>query len=120
VYLTYPGLAASTLIAESPQAAALARAYSERFGELPDSNSPFYGVAAMQVVLAAIEKSDGTRAGVTEAVFGEGGIKIPAQSSVLGRGISIDPKTGDVDNRDITIARIDRERESVITTWPKK
>ena len=39
---------------------------------------PLYGVAAMQVILAAIEKSDGTRKGVTEAVLSGEGITIPA------------------------------------------
>ena len=39
----------------------------------PPTNYALYGVQALQVILAAVEKSDGTRKGVTNAVFsGEG------------------------------------------------
>ena len=55
-----------------------------------------YGVAAVQVILAAIAKSDGTRKGVTEAVLGGAGITIPADESVTGKEIKIDPATGDI------------------------
>ena len=60
-------------------------------------------MAALQVILAAIEKSDGTRKGVNAAVFGGSGITISAADSVLGKEIKIDPKTGDVNTIDITV-----------------
>ena len=56
----------------------------------------------MQVILAAIEKSDGTRKGVTDAVFSGEGITIPADESVIGKEIKIDPATGDVNAKDIS------------------
>ena len=44
----------------------------------------------MQVILEAIAKSDGTRKGITDAVFSGEGITIPADKSVIGKEIKID------------------------------
>ncbi len=41
------------------------KAYKEKYGKDPVGSYPLYGVAAMQVILDAIAKSDGTRKGVT-------------------------------------------------------
>ena len=49
--------------------AKLLDAYKAKYGKDPEGSYPLYGVAAVQVILAAIAKSDGTRKGVTDAVF---------------------------------------------------
>ena len=66
----------------------------------------------MQVILAAIEKSDGTRKGVTEAVLSGEGITIPADQSVIGKEIRIDPATGDTTALDLTIEIVKDGKET--------
>ena len=66
----------------------------------------------MQVILAAIEKSDGTRKGVTEAVLSGEGITIPADQSVVGKEIKIDPTTGDTTALDLTIEIVKDGKET--------
>ena len=68
--------------------------YRARYGKEPP-NYALYGVAATQVILAAIEASDGTRKGVRDAVFADDGITVPADISVLGKDIHIDARTGE-------------------------
>jgi branched-chain amino acid transport system substrate-binding protein len=103
VYLTFAGLDQSSLLELGGAGADLVNAYKEQYGEDPVGSYPLYGVAAMQVILQAIEKSDGTRAGVNNAVFSGEGITIPADQSVIGKEIKIDPATGDSNNRDISV-----------------
>jgi branched-chain amino acid transport system substrate-binding protein len=57
----------------------------------------------MQVILAAIAKSDGTRASITSQVLGGSGITIPQAESITGKEIKLDPKTGDTNAKDVTI-----------------
>src|SRR5207253_1324743 len=78
-------------------------AYKAKYGADPRTNYALYGVAAVQVILAAIEKSDGTRKGVTDAVFSGAGITIPAATSALGKEIVINPATGDTSAKDISV-----------------
>ena len=91
------------LVAGGGAAATLINAYKAKYGQLPATNYALYGVAAVQVILAAIAKSDGTRKSVTDAVFSGDGIDIPVDQSVLGKEIKIDPKTGDTNNKDISV-----------------
>ena len=72
----------------------------------------------MQVILAAIAKSDGTRKGVTDAVFSGAGIDIPANVSVIGKEIKIDPKTGDTNNKDISIRQLKSGKETFVKAQP--
>jgi len=65
-----------------------------------------YGVQALQVILAAIEKSDGTRAGVNRAVFTDGGVQVPSVRSALGADVTINPATGDVGLVDVTVLQV--------------
>jgi len=55
------------------------------------------------VILAAIAASDGTRKGVNAAVLGGAGITIPADQSVTGKEIKIDPSTGDITSHDFSV-----------------
>ena len=70
--------------------------------------------------MAAIAKSDGTRKGVRDAVFTGSGVSVPAATSVLGKVTTIDPKTGDVNAKDITIEIVTDNRETTLTSWAVK
>ena len=75
-------------------------------------------MAAVQVMLAAIAKSDGTRKGVTDAIFSGEGITIPADQSMLGKEIHIDPATGDVNAKDISILNMKNNQETFLKAQP--
>ncbi|HZE50981.1 MAG TPA: branched-chain amino acid ABC transporter substrate-binding protein, partial [Jatrophihabitantaceae bacterium] len=71
MYLTFAGLSTDQLVKGGGAAAALINAYKAKYGQGPSSNYALYGVAAMQVILDAISKSDGTKASVTSQVLGD-------------------------------------------------
>ncbi len=103
MYLTFAGLTTDQLRSQGGAGAKLLDSYKAKFGADPASNYALYGVAAVQVILEAIAKSDGTRKGVRDAVFSGSGITVPADQSVLGKAIHIDPTTGDTDAKDISV-----------------
>jgi branched-chain amino acid transport system substrate-binding protein len=111
MYMTFPGLATNQLRENGGAGAKLLDAYKAKYGGDPTSNYALYGVAGIQVILAAIEKSDGTRKGVTNAALSGDGITIPAQVSVLGKEIKIDTKTGDVNLKDISVVVVKGNQE---------
>ena len=112
MYLTFAGLTQDELVKAGGAGVKLFEAYKAKYGKDPDGSYPLYGVAAMQVILAAIEKSDGTRKGVTEAVLSGEGITIPADQSVVGKEIKIDPTTGDTTAKDLTIELVKDGKET--------
>lgn len=118
MYLTFAGRAAEQLRAAGGAGAKLLDSYKAKYGADPSSSFPLYGVQALQVILAAIEKSDGTRKGVNNAVFSGDGITIPADRSMLGKDVKIDPSTGDVGVRDISILVVKDKKESYVKPWP--
>lgn len=117
VYQTFPGLGLSDL-AKSPITGKFLADYKAKYGKDPDSPYALYGVQAVQVILAAIEKSDGTRKSVTSQVFSGAGITIPADKAILGKEIKIDPSTGDVNAIDMTIQQIQSGKEVTVKPWP--
>ena len=82
------------------------------------SSFALYGVAAAQVILAAIEKSDGTRKGVTDAVFTGEGITIPADKSLTGKEIKIDTASGDITSQDVSILQMKGGKETFLKAQP--
>ena len=118
VYLTFTGLATEQLRAIGGSGARLLDAYKTEYGADPTTGFALYGVQALQVILAAIERSDGTRAGVTQAVFSGSGITIPSDLSMLGKDVTIDPATGDVNVRDMSILTIRDGKEIFHKAWP--
>ena len=112
MYLTFAGLSQDVLIKQGGVPAKLIDAYKAKYNGVPSGSYPLYGVAAMQVILAAIAKSDGTRKGVTDAVFSGTGIDIPADQSVTGKEIKIDPATGDTNAKDITVELVTGGKET--------
>ncbi|NUO61219.1 MAG: branched-chain amino acid ABC transporter substrate-binding protein [Hamadaea sp.] len=116
-YQTFPGLGLSDL-AKSPVTGKFLTDYKAKYGADPASPYALYGVQALQVILAAIEKSDGTRKGVTEQVLSGTGVSIPASTAILGKDIKIDPATGDVNAIDMTIQTITGGKETTVKAWP--
>jgi len=117
-FLTFPGVTTRALQARGGAAADFLGAYSSAYGTPPPSAYPSYAVAALQVVLAALERSDGTRKGVHDALFGAQAVTVPTATSVLGTAFGIDPRTGDVSLRECTVETVTGGREtarSVVT-----
>jgi branched-chain amino acid transport system substrate-binding protein len=118
MYLSFPGLTNDDLRAQGGAAAKLLDAYKAKYGSDPATSYALYGVAAVQVILQALQQSDGTRAGVNNAVFSGSGITIPADVSAIGKEIKIDPATGDVNLLDMTIEVIKGNAETTLKGWP--
>jgi branched-chain amino acid transport system substrate-binding protein len=118
MYLSFAGLSIQPLRAAGGAGAKFLDSYKAKYGTDPSSSYALYGVAAVQVILDAIAKSDGTRQSVTDAVFKGGGIDIPAATSVLGKELKIDPATGDVNAKDISIEVIKNNAETYVKAQP--
>jgi len=118
MYMSFAGLATSELTKNGGAAQQLITAYKQKYGSDPRTNYALYGVAAVQAVLAAIAKSDGTRESVTNQVFTGSGIDIPASQSMLGKEIKIDPQTGDTNNKDISILLMKNNQETYLKGQP--
>ena len=119
-YLTYPGLPTATVTAQSSVAAKFLADFEARYGHAPRGDYTgyaLYAVQALQIVLAAIERSDGSRQSVRDAVFTGTGIVVPAATAILGRDVGIDPATGDVTGRDVTIQRVQDNQAVLHTPW---
>jgi branched-chain amino acid transport system substrate-binding protein len=118
MYLTFAGLDTESLRKQGGKAAQFLDAYKQKYGADPDTSYALYGVAAVQVILEAIEKSDGTRKSVRDAVFEGEGITIPANESVLGKEIRIDPQTGDTTAKDISVILVKGKKETFFKAQP--
>ena len=115
-YLSFAGLSSDLLAKIDPKGAGanFVKAYKKAYGKAPVGSYPVYGVAAIQVILAAIAKSDGTRKGVTNAIFSGSGITIPAKTSVLGKALSISTLSGDTLAKDVTIELVKGGQETTL------
>ncbi|TPQ22910.1 branched-chain amino acid ABC transporter substrate-binding protein [Streptomyces sporangiiformans] len=117
-YITFAGLTATTLREDGGPGAKLLDAYKKKYGADPATSYALYGVEALQVIMQAIEKSDGTRKSITEQVFSGSGISIPADKSIVGKKLDISPKTGDVSVRDISVLQLKDKEEKFLKPWP--
>ncbi|NBO08095.1 MAG: amino acid ABC transporter substrate-binding protein [Actinobacteria bacterium] len=97
-YLSFTGLAID-FFPKSGAAAKFLADYKKEYKHEPTGAFSIYGAAAMQVILDAISRSNGTRADVFKKAAST---KISAAKSVVGKAISFDAN-GDTMNRDITI-----------------
>jgi branched-chain amino acid transport system substrate-binding protein len=118
LYLTFAGLDQSQLASAGGKAGKLLSDYKAKYGAAPTSSYALYGVQALQVILKAIELSDGTRKSVDDAVFSGSGIDIPATDSMLGKEIKIDPASGDVNTVDISVLKLTGGKESFLKPYP--
>jgi len=117
MYMSFPGLSTSTLTQQGGAAAQFIASYKSKYGKDPEQYA-MYGVAAVQVILAAIAKSDGTRKGVTDAVFNGSGITIAADQSILGKEFTIDPKSGDTNLQNVTELTMKNHQEVFFKAQP--
>ena len=78
IYLTFVGLTTDQLLATAGPGKDLLDAYKAKYGAYPSTSYALYGVEALQVILKAIEGSDGTRKSATAQVLSGAGIDIPA------------------------------------------
>lgn len=117
-YLTFAGLSLDQLAEAGGTAKTLLDAYQAKYGKPPSTGYALYAVAAVQVILAALEKSDGTRKSVTDQVFSGSGITIPAATSVVGKDLTIDPATGDVNVKDISVLQLKGGKETFVKAVP--
>ena len=117
-YLTFAGLSIDPLKAAGGVPAKFLADYKAKYGADPRSSYALYGVQALQVILAAIEKSDGTRVGVRNAVFEGSGISIAADKALIGKAVAIDPSTGDVNAKDISVEQVKGGAETFFKAWP--
>src|SRR4029078_4580937 len=101
-YLTFAGLATGPPRAAGGKPAKFLDDYKAKFGADVRTSYALYGVQALQVILAAIEKSAGRRVGVSKAVFEGSVIRIAADTAITGKQVSIDPASGDVIAKDIS------------------
>jgi branched-chain amino acid transport system substrate-binding protein len=118
MYITFPGLSPEGIRQRGGAGAEFLDAFRQAYGSDPSDPYALYGVAATQVVLQAVAQSDGTRAGVRQAIFSAPGVTVPKAVSVLGADTRIDPATGDVSIKDVTIQTIAQSKEvfqSVVT-----
>lgn len=118
MYLTFAGLSIDQLIAAGGPAKQLLDDYQKEYGQDLKTNYALYGVAAVQVILAAIEKSDGTRKSVRDQIFTGDGITIPADQSIIGKEITIDSASGDTNNNDVTVETIKDKAETFLKAQP--
>jgi branched-chain amino acid transport system substrate-binding protein len=115
-YLHFPGVPVSDLRSQGGVPAGFLDTYKAKYGADPPSPYAVYAVQALQVILAAIANSDGTRKGVTAAVFGGSGITVPASTAMLGKDVAIDPKTGDVGLRQVSVEQVKDNDETYVKT----
>lgn len=116
-YLTFAGLPADLLQANGGKPAEFAASYKEKFGVDLTNSYALYGVAAVQVIIEAIKASDGTRAGVTNAVLSGSGVVVGTDISVLGKEIRLDPMTGDTAALDVTVLLVKDGKETTLKPW---
>jgi len=121
--ITFAGLSTDPIKAQGGVPAKFLADYKTKFGQDPRTSYALYGVQALQVILAAIPKSDGTRKGVRDQVFGGAGVTIPAATAIIGKTITIDPATGDVNAKDISVEVVKtgtdgKGTEAYLKAWP--
>jgi len=117
MYISFAGLPASELVKAGGAGAKFVTDFKTKYGHDPASAYAIYGAAAAQYIMAAIAASDGTRKGVRDAAF-SGKITIPADQSIIGKEFSIDPKSGDVSVRDMSIQLLTGNVETFLKPWP--
>jgi len=113
MYLTTPAVPASVLSKQGGKPAQLLDAYKAKYGSTPP-NYALYGTAAVQVMIEAIKKSDGTRKGVWSAVFSGAGVTVAAADSAIGAEVHLDPATGDPAVKSMNIEKIVNGDETLL------
>lgn len=116
MYLAFGGLSLQRMVATSPAAASFVAAFKARYGAEPTSAYALYAVAALQVILQAIDAGDGTRAGVHRAIFGAADLTVPADRSITGAALTVDHRTGDLTASALSILMIRGGKETYLSS----
>ena len=117
MYISFAGLPASELIKAGGAGAKFVEDFKKEYGHDPASAYAIYGAAATQYIMKSIAASDGTRKGVLQQAF-SGKITISKDESVIGKEFSIDPASGDVTVRDMSIQLMKGNTETFLKAWP--
>ena len=117
MYISFAGLPASELIKAGGAGAKFVTDFKAKYGHDPASAYAIYGAAATQYIMKSIAASDGTRKGVLQQAF-SGKITISKDESVIGKEFSIDPTSGDVTVRDMSIQLMKDNTETFLKAWP--
>jgi branched-chain amino acid transport system substrate-binding protein len=115
MYLTFPGLTLSA-ITRHTVGQKFAKDFTTATGAALTSAYALYGVQALQVVLAAIERSNGTRESIRSAVFSGPGVTVAADTAMLGAAMTISSQTGDCSLRQVTVEVVKNGNESLQTS----
>ncbi len=128
-YLSFVGLSSALITRSQPDGftAKFLASYLSAYGKSAVGSYTLYGASALQVILAAIAKSDGTRKGVNDAVFSGSGVSIPASKSILGQALHISTggarevvAAGDTTARAIMIEQVENSQEVTLQAWVVK
>ena len=106
LWMTFAGKSLDGIIKDGGNAADFIAAYEAKYGKQPNGSYAVYGGVAMQVIMKAIAKSDGTRKGVLDAVFSGDPICVTQEESVSGLGFCLNQETGDIDNIVMTLQQM--------------
>ncbi len=108
-YLSFTGLSID-LFPKGGAAEKFQKAYLKAYGKAPTSSFSVYGGAAMQAILDAISRSDGTRKSIFEKMPT---VYISAKKSVVGTAITFD-NNGDTLQKGITILVVKNKIETTL------
>lgn len=108
-YLSFTGLSID-LFPKGGAAEKFQAAYLKEYKKAPTSSFSVYGGAAMQAILDAISRSDGTRKSVFEKMQT---VLVPANKSVVGTAIRFD-NNGDTLERGITLLVVKNKTETTL------
>ena len=117
LWMSFAGKSLDAISKDGGNAGAFIAAFEAKYGEKPASSYALYGGAAMQIILKAIAKSDGTRKGVNDAVFTGEPICLTDAESVTGVGFCIQQKDGDIDSPAVTIQKMSGGIETDVKPW---
>lgn len=117
MYLSFAGIAQADVKGRVGAGAEFLDSYRDRYGTATTSTYVVTAVQALQIVLAAIEASDGTRRSVRDAVFEGDGVTVDEQTAIIGKAFKLDPQTGDINLREISMFKIRDQRESFDRIW---
>ena len=120
LYMSFAGRSLDGMVKAGGVAGKFVTDFKTKYGKDPASSYSIYGAAAMQFILKAIAASDGTRKGVTDAVFGGKKLCVSDEESVTGVGYCIDPATGDTDRIGMTIQQMTGGKETDLMAWDVK
>lgn len=117
LYLSFAGKSLDAMVKGGGKAGEFVKAYEAKYGAQPTGSYAIYGAAAAQFIMKAIAASDGTRKGVTDAVFGGEKLCVTDEESITGLGYCIDPATGDTDRIGVTIQTMTGGKETDLMPW---